>query len=104
MKISNSTPNYINQTYANQANTAASQNVKSQKTADEAANETLTDSINFSGRTKDLQKISKAMETEPADRQKYVADIKQKVETNQYNINAETVAEKMVGSLMNEIG
>jgi len=104
MKISNTTPNYINQTYTNQTNNTANLNVKSQKTADEAASDSKSDSINFSGRTKDLQKISKAMETESVDRQKYVADIKQKVETNQYNISAETVAEKMVGSIMNEIG
>ncbi|NOX34845.1 MAG: flagellar biosynthesis anti-sigma factor FlgM [Deltaproteobacteria bacterium] len=100
MKISNSTPSYINQTYASQANNVASQNLKHGKNSDE----TLSDSISFSGRTKDLQKISKAMETEPQDREKLVADIKQKVETNQYNINAETVADKMVGFIMNEIG
>ncbi|MCD4678553.1 MAG: flagellar biosynthesis anti-sigma factor FlgM [Desulfobacula sp.] len=100
MKISNSTPNYVNQTYANQANNAATQNLKSQKTADD----TLTDSINLSGRTKDLQKISTAMDTESVDRKKYVADIKLQVENNQYNINAQTVAEKMAGYLMNEIG
>ena len=103
MKISNTTSNYINQTYASQAN-AANQNLKSQKTAEEAVSEPRTDSINFSDRTKDLQKISRAMETEPADRKKLVADIKQQVETNQYTVNAEAVAQKMVGFLMNEIG
>jgi len=40
MKISNGTPNYINQTYTNPANVAASQNQKSEKTAEEAANGT----------------------------------------------------------------
>ncbi|MCK5695434.1 MAG: flagellar biosynthesis anti-sigma factor FlgM [Desulfobacula sp.] len=85
MKIT--TPNYINQTYANPANNATSQNLKAQKTADETLNDKLN-SINISGRTKDLQKISKAMETDPVDRQKYVADIKQKI----------------VGSYMNEFG
>ena len=83
MKIT--TPHYINQTYTNPANTAANQNLKAQKTADETTNDKL-DSINISELTKDLQKISKAMETDPVDRQKYVADIKQKVESNQYNI------------------
>ena len=101
MKIT--TPNYTNQTYANPASNAVNQNLKSQKTADETANDKL-DSINFSGRTKDLQKISKAMETDPVDRQKYVADIKQKVETNQYDINAQTIADKIVGSYMNKFG
>ena len=101
MKIT--TNNYINQTYANPANTASNQNLKAQTKADESTNDKL-DSIDISDRTKDLQKISKAMETEPVDRQKYVADIKQKVETNQYNINAQTVADKIVSSYMNELG
>ncbi len=100
MKISNTTPNYMNQAYAaGQIGNTANQNLKSQKPVDE-----LTDSINFSDQTKTLQKISKAMENEPADRKKYVADIKQKVESNQYNINAETIAEKLVGSIMDQFG
>jgi len=103
MKISSTTPHYMNQTYANQAN-AANQNLKSQKTTDEVANETKADSINFSDRTKDLQKITKAMENDPIDRKKLVADLKQQVETNQYTVNADTVAQRMVGSLMDEVG
>ncbi|MFA5902370.1 MAG: flagellar biosynthesis anti-sigma factor FlgM [Desulfobacula sp.] len=99
MKISNTTPNYINQTYTGQMNNTANQNLKSQKPADE-----VTDSINFSNETKLLQKLSKAVETEPADRKKYITDIKQKIEANQYNINADAVAEKVVGSLMDQFG
>ena len=99
MKISNTTPNYINQTYANQANNPASQNLKQEK-----ADDAQTDSINLSNRTKDLQKVASAIDIEPVDRKKIVADLKHQVETNQYNVNAETVAEKMVGSLMDEIG
>lgn len=99
MKISTTTPNYINQTYAGQIGNTANQNLKSKKPAEE-----ITDSINFSDQTKTLQKINKAMENEPADRKKYVADIKQKIETNQYNINAETIAEKLVGSIMDQFG
>ncbi len=99
MKISNSTPNYINQTYSNQANAAA--NPKSQQPP---ADEVLKDSINLSGRTRDLQKISKALDTEPVNRNQYVADIKQRVENNQYNVNAEQVAEKMVGLLFDGNG
>jgi len=99
MKISNTTPNYINQAYAGQMSNTANQNLKSQKPANE-----ISDSINFSDETKALQQISKAIESEPSDRKQYVADIKQQVETNQYNINAETVAEKIVGSFMNQFG
>jgi flagellar biosynthesis anti-sigma factor FlgM len=99
MKISNTTPNYINQAYAGQMSNTANQNLKSQKPANE-----ISDSINFSDETKALQQISKAIESEPSDRKQYVADIKKQVETNQYNINAETVAEKIVGSFMNQFG
>lgn len=99
MKISNTTPNYINQAYGGQIGNTVNQTLKSQKPADE-----VTDSINFSDQTKTLQKINKAMENEPVDRKKYVADIKQKIETNQYNINAETIAEKLVGSIMDQFG
>ncbi len=99
MKISNTTPNYINQTYANQTNGAA-QNLKSPKAAEEG----LTDSINLSSRTKDLQKISKAMETDSTERDKFVSDIKLQVENDQYNVNAEKVAEKIVGAFMDELG
>ena len=101
MKISNSTPNYINQTYTNQTNSSAGQKLKSQQPA---SDEGLKDSINLSDRTKDLQRISKAIETEPAGRNQMVAELKQQVENNQYNINAEKVAEKMVGLLFDGNG
>ncbi len=100
MKISNTTPNYINQTYTNQPKAAAQQNLKSQAPVEE----TQSDSINLSSKTKDLQKISKALETDPTNRQQYVADIKQKVDNNQYDVNSESVAQKMVGILMDELG
>ncbi len=103
MKISN--PSYIQQTYTNPANTGANQNLNSRKTAEVAlTNGTKTDSINLSDRTRDLQKISSAMDIDPTDRNKVVADLKQKVDTNQYNVNAEAIAEKLVGSLMNQFG
>lgn len=103
MKISQNTPHYIQQPYANPANAAGAKDLKSQKNTGEDSRAPQSDSINLSGLTKDLQKVSKAMETEQAGRQKYVADIKQKVETNQYNINAEAVAGKLMNSYIDEI-
>ncbi len=101
MKISNTPPNYINQTYTSQANGAdAGQNLKSPKPADD----TRTDSINLSSKTRDLQKISKALDSNAVERQNYVAEIKEQVENNLYNVNAEKVADKIVGAFMNEIG
>lgn len=94
MKISNTTPNYINP-YTKPNSTAAAQ---------KPAEGTFTDSINLSDRTKELQTISKAIDTEPADREKYVENIKLQVENNQYNVNAEQVAQKIVGAFMDNFG
>ena len=99
MKISNSTPSYINPAYGNQANNQLNQGLKPQKNGDGYP----TDNINLSNLTKDLQKISKAMQTEPVDRNKHVKDIKEQVESNQYNINAENIAEKMVDAQAHKI-
>jgi flagellar biosynthesis anti-sigma factor FlgM len=94
MKIANTTPNYINQTYTNQANSQ-----KTQKPTEKASSDSVvSDTINLSSKTKDLQKISKAMETEPAGRASYVADIKQRVENNQYEVNPEAIAEGIIST------
>jgi negative regulator of flagellin synthesis FlgM len=102
MKISSSTPNYINQTYANQTNSAANTLSKPEKPVDESAIATSSDSLKISSKTRDLQKISAAMDTEPADRTVLVADLKQQVQAGQYTVNAEQVAERMIGTFMNE--
>lgn len=102
MKISNSTSSYINQTYTNSSNQAASAS-KQGKPAEETTVAPQSDSINLSDETRALQQMSRAMDTEQPERQKYVAEIKNRVQTNQYNINVDAVAEKMVGTLMDEI-
>ncbi len=98
MKISNSSPEYISQTYNSQV---AGAKAKAEKPAPES--ETRTDSINLSEKTRDIQKITRAMETQPADRTERIRKIKDQVQANQYNINAEQIAEKMIGSIMDEL-
>ncbi len=100
MKI-NSTQQYINQSYAaNNANTTANSSAGQAKQSEEP----LSDSINLSSTTRDLQKISVASAEEPKDRAQKIEDLKQQVQSNQYTVNAEQVAEKMIGSIMDEVG
>nr|WP_320016911.1 flagellar biosynthesis anti-sigma factor FlgM [uncultured Desulfobacter sp.] len=100
MKI-NSTQQYINQSYAaGNANTTASTSVDQAKQSEEP----LSDSINLSATTRDLQKISAASVDEPKDRAQKVEALKQQVQSNQYTVNAEQVAEKMIGSIMDDMG
>ena len=102
MKI-NSTQQYINQTYtANNANAGTTANTSADQ--GKQSEEALSDSINLSSTTRDLQKISAAAENEAVDRTQMVETLKQQVQAGQYTVNAEQVAEKMVGSIMNEVG
>lgn len=100
MKISNPNLSYINQAYSNPV--SQEKNNEQPKTK-ETSNNSKQDTIELSEQTQYFQKISQAMDNNPAQRTKYVAKIKQQVENNQYNINTEAVAEKMIGSIMNEI-
>ena len=99
MKI-NSTQQYINQSYAaNNTNTTAKTSADQAKKSEEP----LSDSINLSATTRDLQKISAASAQEPEERARKVENLKQQVQANQYTVNAEQIAEKMIGSIMDGV-
>lgn len=89
MKISNH--NNIIAQYASKAMPAAVP-AKTGRQADELQ----SDTIQLSNTTRDLQKISQAMEAEPADRKNQVSDLKNQVQAGLYNVDAQTVAEKMM--------
>lgn len=100
MKISNSTQQYINQSYAaNNANATANTSAEQGKQPQERP----ADSINLSSTTRDLQRIEAASAEEPRERAQMVEDLKQQVQANQYTVNADQVAEKMIGSIMDEM-
>ena len=101
MKVTNSPQHYINQSYA--TNNATNGNAASNQ--EKRAEDTVaSDSINLSSTTRDLQKIAVASETQPAERAQKVEELKRQVQANQYTVNAEQVAEKMIGSIMDELG
>ena len=102
MKISNTTPGYINQSYTAQKGSAAAKQPKPAETTAGKA-DSFSDNISLSERTRELQKISTAADTDAAQRQKYVAELKQKVESNEYKIDIDAVAQKMAGTLMDDI-
>ncbi len=102
MKINSPhTQQYINQSYAaGNANTTANASVDQAKQSEEPR----SDSINLSSTTRDLQKISAASADEPKDRAQKVEALKQQVQSNQYAVNAEQLAEKMISSIMDDAG
>ncbi len=104
MKISNSTTNLVNQAYANNVahQNAANANAKLEK-GKEINPSANSANVDFSDRTKDLQKISQALENEPVAMSEKVNKIKQEINENRYNLDADKVADKMVGSLLDKI-
>lgn len=101
MKISNSTSNIVNQAYGNNA---AQQNAANANTKTEKGKEVNPSAnVDLSNRTKDIQKISQALENEPVAMSEKVSKLKKEVEENRYNVDANKVADKIVGSLLDEI-
>jgi len=101
MKISNSTTNLLNQAYSNnnvQQNSGAT-SAKSEKGKEISPSA----NVDLSDRTKNLQKISQAMENEPVAMSEKVAKLKKEINDNQYNIDADKIADKMVGSFLDQI-
>ena len=102
MKISGPTPNYIQQTYTSRNNQQT--NATSRTKTGSGGEEPRGDSINLSQTTRDLQKVDQNLDTQSSERARRVAQLKEQVEAGQYTVNAEQVAEKMVGSIMDELG
>ena len=101
MKIPRSTLNYM--PYTNQANPSANGTTSANGTnMEKAAEGNKTDSLNISPKTRELQKISASMDSQPADRGKIVTNLKEQVQANQYNVNAEQVAERIMGDIIDE--
>ena len=100
MKITNTTPNFVNKTYGNQPNKPVADNTgKTEKPKEENA----SDNVSLSSRTQDLRKAEAAMDIPPAERAEKVAALKKSVEEGTYSVNAEKVAEKMAGNFLQEI-
>jgi negative regulator of flagellin synthesis FlgM len=101
MKISNSTTNLVNQAYTNNAaqQNQAAANLK----ADKNKELNPSSSVDLSNRTKDLQKISQAIEIEPVAMSEKIAQLKKEVSEDRYNIDADKIAGKMVGSFLDKI-
>ena len=101
MKINTPNQNFINP----YTSAAARQKAASQPPQEtRASEEPVTDSINLSSTTRDLQKIAMAMDNPQTDREQRIQDLKQQVQTDRYTVNAEAVAEKMIGSIIDGLG
>lgn len=54
------------------------------------------DKVEFSQRSKDLQKIHETLQSTPDSRAAKVAEIRQRIEQGQYQVDSKTLAEKII--------
>ncbi len=101
MKISNSTTNFVNQAYNSHAPhhnpAAANEKPERNKEINPSA------SVDLSNRTKEIQKISQAVDNEPVEMSEKVSRLKARVDANQYTVDADRVAGRILGSLLDKI-
>jgi negative regulator of flagellin synthesis FlgM len=57
----------------------------------------VTEKVNLSSRAKDIQQIRQIVDQTPDIREDKVIELKHQIESDNYRINAENIAEKMVG-------
>lgn len=101
MKITPPNPSLINQAYSN--TTPASESQTQSSNPAKAPEKASGDSVNLSASKKDLQTVLAALDTQPPDRADYVAQLKDQVEQGTYSIDAEKIAGKMLGLIIDDI-
>lgn len=103
MKVTGYSQSYINQTYSKPTHTDRSVDQEGLKKDNNNKAPESADSITLSQTTLDRQKIDRNMDADQQDRQQHIAAIKEQVESGQYNVHADQVAEKMVGFYMDDL-
>lgn len=102
MKISGTNTNYIQHAYGN-ANQAVPGAGHQETKAGSTSETRPTDSISLSEKTQDLRRVQQNLDNAPVDRAKKVADLKEQVQANQYQVDVEQVAEQMISSAVDDL-
>lgn len=61
------------------------------------------DRVEISGRSREMARAADSMASAPEVRQDKVAEIKDRIESNQYQVDSEKVAHKMIVDFLNEL-
>lgn len=61
------------------------------------------DRVELSGRSRDLSRAADAVATAPEVREQKVAELKSRIQNNQYEVDADKVAKKMIVDFLNEL-
>lgn len=97
---------YISGTSANPYLNETKNGMKEGKPAgqvDQAQEGTGTDKVQLSGRSKEIARAQEVLKSTPDVRAQKVADIKSKIESGTYNVQAEKVADAMLRTTVDEV-
>lgn len=61
------------------------------------------DRVEISGRSREMAQAADAVSSAPVMREQKVAEIKSRIENNQYHVDADKVAQKMIVDFLNEL-
>ncbi len=92
---------YVNQLYQNENANTQKQNTNESLPA-QTESKKSEDVVNISSSTKDLQLASEAAKVSDTERTERVDQLKQAYESGNYSVNAEQVANKMLGSIISD--
>ena len=103
MEISKNSVNLAQQAYANEieATKPAEVNVNKEENVGEVKK--ASDTVSLSQDAKDIQLAKDAVEEAPEVREEVVQDLKKEVDNGTYAVNSNDIAEKMVGSNIDEV-
>lgn len=76
---------------------------KAQAVAQSDAQGSTTDRVQLSDRSREMAKASEVLASTPEIRQKKVAEIKERIDNNQYEVDEDKVAEKMIVDFLGEL-
>lgn len=62
-----------------------------------------TDKVELSGRSRDMARAADAVSSAPTVREQKVADIKSRIASNEYEIDADKIAHKMIVDFLGEL-
>jgi negative regulator of flagellin synthesis FlgM len=68
-----------------------------------AAAQAAGDRVELSGRSREMAKAAETLSSTPDVRQKMVADIRRRIDNNEYRVDADKVAGKMIMDFLREI-
>ncbi|MBM4339171.1 MAG: flagellar biosynthesis anti-sigma factor FlgM [Deltaproteobacteria bacterium] len=69
---------------------------KNQKSGEKDAKTVSRDRVEFSARSREMQKIYEVLQTTPEVRTEKISDLKKRIEDGQYRVDSEILAEKIV--------